>query len=318
MAKEKLNLDELKEKGLVHLAALLESKSEEDEPDFDEKNEKTETDKDEKKEDDSEKKEEVKESAFDTFIAGLELQEADIEKMKEAFASAVEARATELSESKLAGLETQIEKSLQEQAEANDKHVANYLDFVVEGWMKDNQVEIERQVKVDLAESFLTKLKGLFEEHSLVLESDEKVDQIAEANAITESVREELKEAVDALAESKKQVFAFQVDKVVAELTEGMTDTQRERFVALAHEIEVDLKEGIEAAREKLVGAKDIFTKDFSESEEKKEEVVLESEVQEKPEVKEEIVESEGKPQLDEKMASYVKAINRGFSPRHR
>lgn len=311
MANEKLNLEELKEKGLIHLAELLESKSEEDEDDvdYDDEDEETETEK---------KGEKVEESAFEKAVEGLELQEGDIAKMKEAFIAAVEEKAAAMLESKLEALNTKVEKALEESQEANDKHIANYLDFVVEGWVKDNQVELERQVKVDLAESFMSKLKALFVEHEMILESDETVDQIAEAKAETASVQAELEEAVDALAEAKKEVFALQVEKVIADLSEGMTETQKERFAQLVGEVDVEIKEGVSAVREKLLGVKEIFTKEVvTESEEKTEEVVIEEEVQES-EVKEEIVESEAKPQLDEKMASYVKSLNRGFSARHR
>lgn len=318
MKKQQLDLEDLKSKGLNHLAELLgeaEKKDEEDEAEYDDEGEESE-DKEDKEDED-----EVKEStAFEKAVEGLELQESDVTKMKDVFNAAVEERAAVLVESKLAGIEKTIEEKLQEQQEANDKHIANYLDFVVEGWVKDNQVEIERQVKVDLAESFMHKLKSLFEEHSMIIESDESLDKIAEAQAEVESVKSELAEAVEMIAEARKEVFALRVEKVIAELSEGMTETQKERFSSLVGEVDVDIKESIDSIKDRLENMKEIFINGsaVNESEVKTEEVVIEEEIQES-EVKEEIVESKEQPiELDEKMAKYVSAINRSFSARHR
>lgn len=309
MAKEKLNLEELKEKGLAHLAELLEAE-EKDEDDEDVELDDEDDESDEKDEDDEK---EVKESAFDQFVAGIELNESDVQKMRDVFTAAVAEKAAELSEAKLAALDSKIEARLAEQEEKNDKHISNYLDFVVEGWVKENQVEIEKQVKVDLAESFLGKLKDLFEEHSIILESDEAIDQIAEAKAEAESAREELAEAINALAESKKLVFGLQVEKAITELSEGMVETQKSRFADLVGELEIDIKEGIDSVVERITNVKEVFIKESSiKSEENLEDKIVESEIQEADEVKETITESE-KPEVDEKMARYLAAATKGF-----
>ena len=310
MAKEKLNLEELKEKGLAHLAELLEAE-EKDEDDEDVELDDEKDDESEEKDEDDEK--EVKESAFDQFVAGIELNESEVQKMKDVFDAAVAEKAAELSEAKLADLDSKIEARLAEQEEKNDKHISNYLDFVVEGWVKENQVEIEKQVKVDLAESFLGKLKDLFEEHSIILESNEAVEQIAEAKEEVESVRAELAEAVAALADSKKQIFAMQVEKAIASLSEGMVETQKARFGDLVGELEIDIKEGIDSVVERITNVKEVFIKESSiKSEENLEDKIVESEIQEVEEVKETITESE-KPEVDEKMARYLAAATKGF-----
>lgn len=309
MAKEKLNLEELKEKGLAHLAELLEAeeKDDEDEVELDDE------DSDEEDKDDKEDKE-VKESAFDQFVAGIELNESDVQKMRDVFGAAVAEKAAEISESKLAELDSKIEAHLAEQEAKNDVHISNYLDFVVEGWVKENQVQIENQVKVELAESFLGKLKGLFEEHSIILESAESIEQITEAKQEVESVRSELTEAVAALADAKKQIFAMQVEKVISELSEGMIETQKIRFADLVGELEIDIKEGIESVETRLKNVKEVFIKESTvESEEKIEDKIVESEIQESEEVNEPITESE-KPVVDEKMARYLAAATKGFT----
>lgn len=313
MAKEKLELEELREKGLNHLAELLEGKDEEDEPDFDDEDE-------EKSKLEKSDKEEVKESAFDKAVEGLALEESDVQKMKDVFNAAVEERAKALSEESLAELNSKIEKTLQEQEEKQDKHISNYLDFVVEGWVKDNAIEIEKQVKVDLAESFLGKLKALFEEHDMILESDEKIDQIQEAQSEVDLAKQELNEALEALAETKQTLFAIQVKGVITELSEGMTEMQKERFKTICEDVEVEVKEGVESVKARLLNLKDVFVNDsttITESVEKTAELVIEEEVKE-VEVKEEKIDESEKVEIDPKMASYVSAIKRSFSALNR
>lgn len=317
MAKEKLNLEELKEKGLMHLAELLEGEKKDDEDEADLDDEKDEVEDDEEEEDDDkEEKDDVKESVFSKAVEGLDLQESDVAKMKEVFDTAVEARVKELTEAKLVALDEMVTARLEDQIEKNDKHISNYLDFVVEGWVKTNQLEIERQMKVELAESFLGKLKGLFEDHSVILESDEKIDQIQEAQEQVKAAKQELAEALEALAESKKFIFAGEVKAVIAELAEGFSDVQKEKFGQLVGEIDIDIKEGIDDVKSRLAALKEGFVKEFViESEDKLEDKIIESEVQE-VEKKEENIQESQKPELDEKMASYIAAAKKGLRAR--
>ena len=43
--------------------------------------------------------------------------------------------------------------------------VDDYLNYVVEQWMTDNELAIERGLKGEIAEDFISGLKGLFEDH---------------------------------------------------------------------------------------------------------------------------------------------------------
>lgn len=307
MSKELLDSEELKQKGLTHLAELLES--EEEQVEDEDAQEET-------------KEEEVQESAseLDSVLSTLELDESVKTKMKDIFTAAVAARAQELSEAKLADLDSKVESKLAEQQEEQDKHIANYLDFVVEGWVKDHKETIVNEAKVEIATSFLSELKALFEKHQIVLESDEKLDAIAVAQAEAEAAREELQEALVMLKEERLNSFAKDVKAVIAELSEGMTDVQKDRFNSLVGELDVELEEGIESVKERMTQIKDVFAsasaaeskeEEVKESEEQKSEVKIEEEVLEE-EAKPEVVEKEA-PVVDEKMAKYLTAVKRNF-----
>lgn len=302
MSKELLDSEELKQKGLTHLAELLESSDEEEQVEDDDAQEET-------------NDEEVKESELDSVLATLELDESIKTKMKDIFAAAVTTRAQELSESTLNSLEAKVEAKLAEQQEEQDKHIANYLDFVVEGWVKEHKDTIVNEAKVEIASSFLSELKSLFEKHQIVLESDEQFDAIAEAKAEAKTAKEELQEALVMLKEERLESFSKDVKAVMAKLSEGMTDVQKDRFNSLVGELDVELEEGIESVEERMTQIKDVFVS--ASNTESQEDTVTESEIN----VEEEVLEEEAKPEVvekeapvvDEKMAKYLSAIKKSF-----
>ena len=85
-----------------------------------------------------------------------------------------------------ATLEEKFESDLQEQVDATVdelvEKVDQYLDYVVESWMEDNKVSVESNIKVEVAESLLTSIKGLVIEHNMEI-SDEQVDVVADLEA---------------------------------------------------------------------------------------------------------------------------------------
>jgi hypothetical protein len=294
MSKEML--DELKAKGLTNIASLLEDTEEtvvvEDEV--------------------------VSKSAIEEFATTLELTEAQVQTLKDIFEAAV----TEKALVKATALEESVKEQMAALEEAQDKHITNYLDFVVEGWVEKNALAVASHAKVEIAESFLTQLKGLFDESGLVLESDEKIDAIAAAQAETVSVKSELQEAVEKLAEARQEVFAGKLHEIVKDLSEGMVETDKERFAALAEELELNEGETLESIKARLVTLKEAFIKAPAKEETTTEVQEAETSVdddlnlEEKVEIKEEITPAE--KQVDPKMASYVAAIKQSFSARNR
>ena len=310
MSKENLpSAEELRKKGLNHLAELLEAKveDEEDEPEFDDE------DKEKSKKDDEKSEEEVKEG----IESVLNIEGADKEKIKGLFEAAVAERVAE----QLASLEESVAAKIEAKSAESDALVKSYLDFVVEGWVKEQEPVLVKASKVELAESMLCQLKAIFEEHSFLLESDEKHDALEESKNEVASVRGELNDAVTLLSEAKaeiaslkQEIFGQKVAGIIDSLSEGMTQTQSERFSAIVGETEVDIAESLETIEQRLKVLKDAFIAESvstQDSEIKIEESVVEQEVDAK-ELK------ESKPALDPKMALYVKAIGRNFSANKR
>ena len=183
----------------------------------------------------SELSEEFKTKAATVFEAAVKSKvKAEIERLEDNYAS-------ELEESKSSMKEDMVQK------------VDNYLNYVVEEWVKDNELAIERGIKGEIAEDFIGGLKQLFEDHYIDI-PDEKYD-ILEAQA---KEIDELKAKVNSEVEKnvglKKENADLTRGDIFEEVSETMADTQKEKFKGLTENVDFedadDYKKKLETIKE--------------------------------------------------------------------
>lgn len=148
-------------------------------------------------------------------------------------------------------LQEQVEKSVEEIVEKVDQ----YLDYVIENWMEDNQVAVESNIKVEVAESILESVKGLVSEHNLEIDQ-ETIDHNAELEVALEESKvkyNELVEEMMAIKEAKKEADLEAAFKTVSE---ELTDTQAEKLRVLSEGITF---ESTEDYSKKLEAIKDNY-----------------------------------------------------------
>ena len=139
-------------------------------------------------------------------------------------------------------LEETFVKQKEELVEELSAQVSDYLDYVVEQWMEENQVAIDSSLNAQIAEEFIQKLKGLFEE-SYIQVPEEKVDVVEELAAKLEDMEEKFNSVVAenmelrSVAESKNQQDVF------VEVSEGLALSQVEKFRTLAEGVDYDSAE---------------------------------------------------------------------------
>jgi hypothetical protein len=140
----------------------------------------------------------------------------------------------------LASLEESYEQKLDEsisgiQAEM-EENVDAYLNYAVAEWIQENQLAIESNLKTEIMESFLVGLKGLFEEHHIEIPEDDVpvVEAMAEEIAALE---EQINETTEKNIELQRQLAEAEVLATADELSEGMTDTQKDKFVKLIESV---------------------------------------------------------------------------------
>jgi len=118
----------------------------------------------------------------------------------------------------------------------------SYMDYVVEQWSDENKLAIEQGLKNELIEDFMKGLKGLFEEHYIDI-PEEKVDVVEELAAKNEELQAQLNAEIERNVEIKKDLDENSKDKMVDTVSEGLTETQKDKFKTLAEGIDFSDKE---------------------------------------------------------------------------
>jgi hypothetical protein len=115
--------------------------------------------------------------------------------------------------------------------------VDTYLNYVVEEWMKENELAVERGLKGEIAEDFIAGLKQLFEDHYVDI-PDEKYDVLqAQSDKIAE-LEEKVNKTIEESIEYKKSNDSLTRNKVISEATSDLADTEIEKFKELTQDVE--------------------------------------------------------------------------------
>lgn len=199
-------------------------------------------------------------------IMGDDLSEDFKEKASVIFEAAVSAQISEaraaLEEeytAKKVELEESFESAVVDIKEEIAGKVNEYLDYVVEEWMTQNQVAIESSLRTELTEDFIGKLKGLFEE-SYINIPEEKVNVIDEMAATIEELEGKYNSIVAEKIDLEKKLEESTKDTVFADVAEGLALTQVEKFRALAEGVSygdaATFKKKLEIVKEQYFGQK--------------------------------------------------------------
>jgi len=152
------------------------------------------------------------------------------------FEAAVTSRVT----AEVARIEEEFEAKLEEAAAQNIEglveQVDGYLNYVVEQWMEQNEIALERGMKSDILESFVSGMKSLFEEHYIEV-PEEKFDVLGSLEEQVETLETKLNEQVASNIELAKTVSAMKRQQIIATISEGLTDTEVEKFTGLVEEL---------------------------------------------------------------------------------
>ena len=120
--------------------------------------------------------------------------------------------------------------------------VDTYLNYVVEEWMKENDLAVERGLKGEIAEDFIAGLKQLFEDHYVDI-PDEKYDVLqAQSDKIAE-LEEKVNKTLEESINRKKENDELTRNKVISESTSDLTDTQIEKFKELTEDVVFEIEE---------------------------------------------------------------------------
>ncbi len=182
------------------------------------------------------------------------------------------------------------------QKELTEK-VDGYLTYVVEEWMKENELAIERGIRSELVEDFMSGIKTLFTEHYIDI-PEEKVDMVDDLFTKVEDLETSLDEEINRGVELQKELAQFKKDDALKQSTRDLADTDSEKIAKLAEGIEF---ENTEQYIEKLSVLKESY---FPKADS------VTSEITETDETIE-LTEEKSPEKIDESMKHYTSAIKR-------
>ena len=218
---------------------LVEAKHEdkEDEKDEDEKEDEKEEDKDEKKsKKDDDDKMDMKEH-IEALFQGEELSEEFKSKAETIFEAAVKQKVEqEVARIQEAYAET-LDEQVQEITENLSANVDDYLNYVVEQWVNENEVAIEAGLRTELTEDFITGLRQLFAENYIDIPED-KVSVVEELGTKVEELEKKLNEEIDRNVKLNKSLNESKRFEILVDACDGLTTTQTEKLKSLAEGVE--------------------------------------------------------------------------------
>ncbi|ANS05040.1 prohead core protein [uncultured Mediterranean phage] len=208
----------------------------------------------------AETKEETSEMNIDLSddVKALVSTDADLsEEFKEKAATIFETAVKTRIQEQVKVLEAQYEEKLSNETEtvkeAMVEKVDSYLNYVVEEWMKENELAVERGIRTEIAEDFITGLKSLFKEHYIDV-PEEKYNVLEDLTNQGKDLEAKLNEQIEKNVNLTKEVSEFHKRQAIAEVSADLADTEIEKFVSMAENVEYDsaekFKEKLETIKE--------------------------------------------------------------------
>ena len=233
------------------------------------------------------------EEDVNALLEGEELSEEFQEKAKTIFEAAINSKVAQIKEQ----LEANHEQTLAEEVSSIKEELTNrvdaYLEYVAEEWFTENQLSIQTGLKEELTESFMTGLKGLFEDHYVSIPED-KYNVLESMVEKLDEMETKLNEQIEKNVSLNKRLAESVADGIFEQVSEGLAATQKEKLASLAESVEFEseeeYREKLETLKEAYFPSRSVAPKAKSES--------LSEQVDSSPE------------QISGAMSSYLKMMN--------
>jgi len=234
--------------------------------------EKTPDDKEEKSEmmhDNDKKKEPMKagyKEEVDALVGDADLSEEFKQKAATIFETAIKAKVKEESQRLQGEYETKLKEDTETQKAELVEKVDSYLNYVVEEWMQENKIAIERGIKGEIAEDFIGGLKKLFEDHYIDV-PDEKYNVLEDQASKIEDLEKKLNEEIEKNVELNKSNGELKREDIAKAVSSDLTDVEKEKFNKLAEEVEYSNEEDfttkVKTIKESYFGKKEAKSNDI-------------------------------------------------------
>ena len=191
----------------------------------------------------------------DALTEGEDLSEEFKEKAATVFEAAVKSKMRSEVERIVEAANSEKEVEVETFKEELTEKVDTYLNYVVDEWTKENELAIERGLKGEIAEDFISGLKQLFEDHYIDV-PDEKYDVLEAQSEKIAELEEKINEEIQKNVDMSQQNSGLVREQVIAEVSEDLADTEIEKFKSLTEDVDFVDEESF---REKLSTLKESY-----------------------------------------------------------
>ena len=178
----------------------------------------------------------------DALVGDSDLSEEFKQKAATIFEAAIKAKVKEESQRLQGEYETKLKEDTETHKAELVEKVDSYLNYVVEEWMQENKIAIERGIKGEIAEDFIGGLKKLFEDHYIDV-PDEKYNVLEDQASKIEDLEKKLNEEIEKNVKLNKDNGELKKEEIIAKSSEDLTDVEAEKFNKLAEEVEYSNEE---------------------------------------------------------------------------
>ena len=198
-------------------------------------------------------------SDIDALVGDADLSEEFKQKAATIFEAAITSKVKAEQERLQSEYDTKFEEEISKSKSELTEKVDSYLNYVVEEWMKENKLALERGIKGEIAEDFIGGLKKLFEDHYIDV-PDEKYDVLEDQASKIEEIEKKLNEEIEKNIEMNKVNGLYKRQEIIDENSKDLADTAKEKFDSLVEGVEYsseeDFAKKVETIKESYFGQK--------------------------------------------------------------
>ena len=198
-------------------------------------------------------------SDIDALVGDADLSEEFKTKAATIFEAAITSKVKAEQERLQSEYDTKFEEEISKSKSELTEKVDSYLNYVVEEWMNENKLALERGIKGEIAEDFIGGLKKLFEDHYIDV-PDEKYDVLEDQASKIEEIEKKLNEEIEKNIEMNKVNGSYKRQEIIDENSKDLADTAKEKFDSLVEGVEYsseeDFAKKVETIKESYFGQK--------------------------------------------------------------
>ena len=233
------------------------------------------------------------EDDVNALLGGEELSEEFREKAKLVFETALNSKVSEVKEALEVKYQETLEEKIAEEKTALSERVDSYLEYVADEWFTENTLAVEQGLKTELTESFLSGMRGLFEEHYVSI-PDDKYDVLESMVEKLDDMETKLNEQIEKNVGLNKRLGESVANGILESVSDGLAATQKEKLASLSESVEFESEAQY---REKLETLKESYFNSRKESSAAKTETLSEG------------VDHSGSESHSDTMAAYLRTL---------